>query len=159
MEIGGFITEGAEIVNHDNTLSGNGTVDSPLGVSETVLWSGARQTTGSIQLSESMWNYGAMDIYVCPDYNSYSAYMGYQISRLTVIPQTGTQQLLCYAKSDRIDSNTYLSELFYLRFNPNGDSVTFSPGIKRSNNTVTTGVTAFNGAVTKIVGINRIANN
>ena len=32
MEIGGFITEGAEIVNHDNTLSGNGTVDSPLGV-------------------------------------------------------------------------------------------------------------------------------
>jgi len=42
MEIGGFITEGAEIVNHDNTLSGNGTVDSPLGVvpgyNETVLW-------------------------------------------------------------------------------------------------------------------------
>ena len=32
MEIGGFITEGAEIVNHDNTLRGNGTVDSPLGV-------------------------------------------------------------------------------------------------------------------------------
>jgi hypothetical protein len=32
MEIGGFITEGAEIVNHDNSLSGNGTVDSPLGV-------------------------------------------------------------------------------------------------------------------------------
>jgi len=42
MEIGGFITEGAEIVNHDNSLSGNGTVDSPLGVvpgyNETVLW-------------------------------------------------------------------------------------------------------------------------
>ena len=36
MEIGGFITEGAEIVNHDNTLSGNGTVDSPLGVSNKV---------------------------------------------------------------------------------------------------------------------------
>lgn len=32
MEIGGFITEGVEIVNHDNTLSGNGTVDSPLRV-------------------------------------------------------------------------------------------------------------------------------
>ena len=32
MEIGGFITSGAEIVNHDNSLSGNGTVDSPLGV-------------------------------------------------------------------------------------------------------------------------------
>ena len=32
MEIGGFITEGAEIVNHDNSLSGNGTVNSPLSV-------------------------------------------------------------------------------------------------------------------------------
>ena len=44
MEIGGFITSGAEIVNHDNSLSGNGTVDSPLGVvpgyNETVLWDG-----------------------------------------------------------------------------------------------------------------------
>ena len=126
---------------------------------ETVLWSGARQTTGSIQLSDSMWNYDAMDIYVCPDYNTYSTRMGYQITRLTVIPQTGAQdQLLCYAKSDRIASNTYLSELFYLRFNPNGESVDFSPGIKWSNNTVTTGVTAFNGAVTKIIGINRKEN-
>lgn len=34
MEIGGFITSGAEIVNHDNTLSGNGTVESPLGVND-----------------------------------------------------------------------------------------------------------------------------
>ena len=35
MEIGGFITSGAEIVNHDNTLSGNGTLTSPLGVVNT----------------------------------------------------------------------------------------------------------------------------
>lgn len=51
MEIGGFITEGAEIVNHDNTLSGNGTVDSPLGVvpgyNETVLWEGSAAITTS----------------------------------------------------------------------------------------------------------------
>ena len=44
MEIGGFITSGAEIVNHDNSLSGNGTLTSPLGVvpgyNETVLWKG-----------------------------------------------------------------------------------------------------------------------
>ena len=42
MEIGGFITSGAEIVNHDTSLSGNGTVESPLsvvpGYNETVLW-------------------------------------------------------------------------------------------------------------------------
>ena len=53
MEIGGFITEGAEIVNHDNTLSGNGTVDSPLsvvpGYNETVLYS----STGAILSAET----------------------------------------------------------------------------------------------------------
>lgn len=38
MEIGGFITEGAEIVNHDNSLSGNGTVDSPLGLNVSNAW-------------------------------------------------------------------------------------------------------------------------
>lgn len=63
MEIGGFITEGAEIVNHDNTLSGNGTVDSPLGVvpgyNETVLWTGTdfsvtngAHLSATVQLSE-----------------------------------------------------------------------------------------------------------
>lgn len=63
MEIGGFITSGAEIVNHNNTLSGNGTVDSPLGVvpgyNETVLWSGndfsvgnGNRLSATVQLSE-----------------------------------------------------------------------------------------------------------
>jgi len=63
MEIGGFITSGAEIVNHDNTLSGNGTVDSPLGVvpgyNETVLWSGNSATA---TLSESLDNFEKVDI-------------------------------------------------------------------------------------------------
>ena len=54
MEIGGFITEGAEIVNHDNTLSGNGTVDSPLGLNETVLYSGS---SANPTLSESIDNF------------------------------------------------------------------------------------------------------
>ena len=56
MEIGGFITSGAEIVNHDNTLSGNGTFASPLGVvpgyNETVLWSGALTVGNTAQMSE-----------------------------------------------------------------------------------------------------------
>lgn len=59
MEIGGFITSGAEIVNHDASLSGNGTVDSPLGLNETVLWTGTDFTvtngthlSATVQLSE-----------------------------------------------------------------------------------------------------------
>lgn len=64
MEIGGFITSGAEIVNHDNSLSGNGTVASPLGVvpgyNETVLWSGA--ATGNITLSEPCTNFEKLEL-------------------------------------------------------------------------------------------------
>ena len=37
-EIGGFIVSADPFVQHDNSLSGNGTVNSPLGVNETVLW-------------------------------------------------------------------------------------------------------------------------
>lgn len=60
--IGGFIPSGAEIVNHDNTLSGNGTVDSPLGVvrgyNETVLWEGdAGSSDFPITLSEAATNF------------------------------------------------------------------------------------------------------
>ena len=80
MEIGGFITSGAEIVNHDNTLSGNGTVDSPLGVvtgyNETVLWensTGALLKNG-ITLSESRLNFDSIKLLYsitvegCPTY-------------------------------------------------------------------------------------------
>ena len=68
MEIGGFITEGAEIVNHDNTLSGNGTVDSPLGLNETVLWENPNKTSTRLitwpqQLTESINNFEYVDIY------------------------------------------------------------------------------------------------
>lgn len=69
MEIGGFITSGAEIVNHDNSLSGNGTVDSPLGVvpgyNETVLWEGSAgiQLKNGITLSESRLNFDELKIY------------------------------------------------------------------------------------------------
>ena len=51
MEIGGFITEGAGIVNHDASLSGNGTVDSPLGVS-VVIYSGVGTTGNTVITSK-----------------------------------------------------------------------------------------------------------
>lgn len=70
MEIGGFITSGAEIVNHDNTLRGNGTVDSPLcvvpGYNETVLFesaSGVSTYNAPIVLSDNPYNYEYLEIY------------------------------------------------------------------------------------------------
>ena len=66
MEIGGFITSGAEIVNHDASLSGNGTVDSPLGLNETVLFSG-NFNSKSCTLSESPLNFERVKFYLADD--------------------------------------------------------------------------------------------
>ena len=65
MEIGGFITEGAEIVNHDASLSGNGTVDSPLGLNETVLWElpTIGGTSTSATLSEDFTNFEQIEVW------------------------------------------------------------------------------------------------
>ena len=68
MEIGGFITEGAEIVNHDNTLSGNGTVDSPLGVvpgyNETVLYTSTGvRLSAETNLSEPGYNFEKIEFW------------------------------------------------------------------------------------------------
>lgn len=60
---GNYILATQQEISHDNTLSGNGTVDSPLGVvpgyNETVLWSGTDFTvtngahlSATVQLSE-----------------------------------------------------------------------------------------------------------
>ena len=56
-----YILATQQEVSHDNTLSGNGTVDSPLGVvpgyNETVLWSGSAGVGDTITLSESPMNF------------------------------------------------------------------------------------------------------
>lgn len=81
MEIGGFITSGAEIVNHDASLSGNGTVDSPLGVvpgyNETVLWSGTSAgtlLTSETTLAESMRNFERIRFYFGSETNQGQVY-------------------------------------------------------------------------------------
>ena len=70
MEIGGFITEGAEIVNHDNSLSGNGTSASPLGVvpgyNETVLFSSDSGVQNNITLTEDVENFEFVRVEWCP---------------------------------------------------------------------------------------------
>ena len=67
-EIGGFIVSADPFVQHDTSLSGNGTVNSPLGVvpgyNETVLWSGTMNTIpSSATLSESYKNFETIKIY------------------------------------------------------------------------------------------------
>jgi len=57
-----FLLATQQEVSHDNTLSGNGTVDSPLGLNETVLWSGTYGST-TLSLSESPLNFNSIKVY------------------------------------------------------------------------------------------------
>ena len=80
-EIGGFIVSADPYVNHDTSLSGNGTLTSPLGVvpgyNETVLWEGsqlisATNLTGT--LSEAPSGFDRIGVYWR---QSYSNIMGF----------------------------------------------------------------------------------
>ena len=88
-EIGGFIVSADPFVQHDTSLSGNGTVNSPLGVvpgyNETVLWSGNTQlsamntSASAIHLSESLYNFDKIGVYAKP----LSTHNEYKVSEFT----------------------------------------------------------------------------
>ena len=70
-EIGGFIVSADPYVNHDTSLSGNGTLTSPLGVvpgyNETVLFNTtntATMSTFNYQLSESIYNFEKIGVFI-----------------------------------------------------------------------------------------------
>ena len=61
---GNYILATQKEVSHDNTLSGNGTVDSPIGLNRTTLFENASGTNGNtnITLSESISNFEYVQI-------------------------------------------------------------------------------------------------
>ena len=161
MEIGGFITSGAEIVNHDNTLSGNGTVDSPLGVvpgyNETVLWENTNNTmTKNVQwpqtLSEPITNfekvsflYGADDYSANAEYHTFNAYNNFNYN------------LVAWRCDGPVHDNIFWREA---KFNCNGTSLT-NPYNSTINLSTAFGGGGFNrdgyNWLLKVIGINRIA--
>ena len=58
-----YILATQQEVSHDNTLSGNGTVDSPLGLNETVLADNIPNDSTSFTLSEKPSNFERIRIY------------------------------------------------------------------------------------------------
>lgn len=63
-EIGGFIVSADPFVQHDNSLTGNGTVNNPLSLNETLLWSGEpTASTNQITISENFSNFDRVRIY------------------------------------------------------------------------------------------------
>lgn len=62
---GNYVLATQQAVTHDNTLSGDGTTDSPLGVNETVLWEGTLGAVGvtSATLSEDFTNFEQIEVW------------------------------------------------------------------------------------------------
>ena len=157
MEIGGFITEGAEIVNHDNTLSGNGTVDCPLGVvpgyNETVLWEGT-PTNSNIQCSEELSKFERVILYGRWYYNSTQA-----IYAETTIPGSAGSVQVGGLGLNTITTTPTDFFATYVDYSISGKNLTsrgkFRIQIRNGNNSSTSDTIL----IYKIIGINRIANN
>ena len=149
MEIGGFITEGAEIVNHDASLSGNGTVDSPLGVvpgyNETVLFSSENGERSSITMSESPSNFERIKVLQGRNTEScnYAEFPGYQnVWQMTSwIIASDNSNFICDAQSWSINGNSGTKII--------DQRVTFSSTYKKESG-------SFTKYVYKVIGINRI---
>ena len=154
MEIGGFITEGAEIVNHDNTLSGNGTVDSPLGVvpgyNETVLWSGTpTASTNTITVSENFSAFEKVDIY-------WKSYERHYVT--TIFAESNTALPIVIGNVFvRTDGNYEKSMTTWNT--SNGTTYTWAATIHGDFGGTQSNSWNSNVVPLKIVGINRIANN
>ena len=59
-----YVLQGEPDVKTDNTLSGDGTAQNPLGLNETVLWEGDKTGTGTISLSEGVNNFERIAVYI-----------------------------------------------------------------------------------------------
>ena len=148
MEIGGFITSGAEIVNHNNTLSGNGTVDSPLGLNETVLWSG--NAASNITLSEPCTNFEKLELTTTNK----------EIITIKVAEQNYSL-IFCPA------ANTNYGFFSFVNFTLSGTNITTNVGQVLNagafNDEAPTMTwdksSSFKSWCVKVIGINRIANN
>lgn len=151
-------------VSHDNSLSGNGTVDSPLGLNETILWSGFKTDIPNTGLTT---------------YTLSELATNFETVRIEYVLQSNTMQSTDLA-------NKGVGTVFYEIGSAFSRSITYIHCVMNGNNsidnftlydidtniynmdTLTWGVKSVlrgqtnNGVwfhITKIVGINRIANN
>ena len=138
-------------VSHDNTLSGNGTVDSPLGVvpgyNETVLWSG-NDLTGT--LNESPWNFEKLGFQTSGSlnslqYNEFPAISGKNMMAMTTIG--AESDIVWHFTPARISFNGNTFTLKSCDFYANTSKINFNYNARDLIKMI------------KVIGINRIANN
>lgn len=126
-------------VSHDNSLSGNGTVDSPLGLNETVLWSGTLASGSTASLSENITAFNKI------------AFVGYSHNGSNYVANgesnvNGTSVAL-------VGLTYWPGEVDFVECRINNTTLTCDGTIVLSP----TQGNKFNGYITKVVGINRKA--
>ena len=145
-----FILADQKEVSHDNTLSGNGTPESPLGLNETVLWSNA-EGSSTIQLSESLGNFERIRFKIKTDQGFQYCEMSRTVDDLVLMYPHGYSNAWTTWLLLRYNSFTYTL------------TVTHSKSISHSftANTTTLGsaLDSFLNVIVEVVGINRIPNN
>ena len=159
-----YILATQQEVSHDNSLSGNGTVDSPLGVvpgyNETVLWEGTHNSFNTpINLSEAVSNFERISILFGNAENKYMLWQDVEIMSASdgyyfdVIKGAGTsnfwiQGLYCSGNDTQIVPVS-------------GKRMNFGSFTASTNITSIPVNTSYPDSLMfrKIIGINRIANN
>ena len=165
---GNYILATQQEVSHDNTLSGNGTSTSPLGLNETVIFNG--DVSGQItdfNTNEQINNFEKLDVYYCCNDDGLSLLGGnattYDTNVLTAQNQIslgGTYTIsngytcfynLYYTITNGSAFSCTQSKRYWVAptaSNPDSVSVIYNPTVDSEKKK--------NGYIYKIVGINRI---
>lgn len=162
-EIGGFIVSADPFVQHDNTLSGNGTVNSPLsvvpGYNETLLWSAASlpdsgQNGLTLTLNEPIGNFSRILINYDKGTTVFKSYE-------TIYSPVEMNETQFYI-GPWCENNT-TSNWFFMRSKISGTSGVISAGFTgqagwKSMTTWNTNMWS-QGNIHSIYGVNRISGN
>jgi len=118
---------------------------------ETVLWSGDVSTTGiTCNVTDSLSSYSTIKVYSRVKANSSDR--SDCVKEITW-PGDNVDHMYAYIPMDNIASNTHTEEVMYISATPNAFSLL--AGWRLVGVTQTTGVTAYNFSINKLVGINR----
>ena len=155
-EIGGFIVSADPYVNHDNSMSGNGTLTSPLGVvpgyNETVLFNGSLTGTlpVSASLSEAPSAFEYVQVHMGGGYKSVYTYEGSSDTWQIFSPYVGGSNISLYAVNVTISNE---NKTMTIQANRSHYCKLGSGGITNydSNKAATVG----ENTIKKVVGINR----
>ena len=123
-----------------------------MGIDETVLWEGSMNTTEQTgQFSEKPNNFRILRTVTLPDV---AGQRPAQINDFDLSWNADNDNLYAQWQTYNIGANTYSGQTWYLS-GCNGLDFKLIAGVKQINGTVTTGITAYNGSLRKVIGIGR----